>query len=156
MNKSYLIHHNRLSLSSIQLKLYPTTIRATDFETMDLPEIGVDFLHAEFRVLQRLNSITQAPIRLLNAIESNLRTIKDQNISMIDFGAGIGDIPRAAIKEAKKRGWNLSVRASDNNPDVLKMCRESGSKVGMSFQQVDILNLPASIRKKALRLRTLL
>jgi ABC-type Mn2+/Zn2+ transport system ATPase subunit len=149
MNKSYLIHHNRLSLSSIQLKMYPATIRATDFETMDNPEIGVDFLHAEFRVLQRLNSITKAPIRLLNAIESNLRPIKDQNISMIDFGAGIGDIPRAAIKEAKKRGWNLSVMASDNNPDVLKMCRESGSTVGMSFQQVDILNPPASITEKS-------
>ena len=131
------------------MKLHPTTTRNTDFETMDLPEPSIDLLHAEFRVLRRLNSITQAPIRLLNAIESNLRPINGQNISMIDFGAGIGDIARAAINGAMKRGWNLSVMASDQNQDVVKMCRESGSTVGMSFQQVDILNPPASITEKS-------
>ena len=102
---------------------------------MDYPETSVDLLHAEFRVLRRLNSITQAPIRLLNTIESNLRPNKGEHVSMIDFGAGIVDIARAAIRESKKRGWNLSTLATDQNPNVVKMCQESGSTDGMSFQQ---------------------
>lgn len=131
------------------MQFHPTTPRSTDIETMDRPGTSFDVLREEFRVLHRLNSITKAPIRLLNAIETNLRPIQGEHISMIDFGAGFGDIVRAAIKEAKLRGWNLSALATDYNPDVVKICQESGSNDGLSFQQIDILDPPTSIAPKS-------
>ncbi|MCE9620196.1 MAG: methyltransferase domain-containing protein [Planctomycetes bacterium] len=90
-------------------------------------------------MLRRLNSFTRAARHLIHAIESRIQPAAGDSVSMIDFGAGIGDIARSAIESARGKGWGLRVHATDRNPDVVEMCRAAGSGEGMTFQQVDIL-----------------
>ena len=131
------------------MQTYPSTSRSTVSESMDALQPNLTVLQAEFRLLRRFNALTHAAQHLIDAIEARLQPVSNSTISLIDFGAGIGDIARTAIATTGAKDWHLSVHATDRNSDIVRMCRESGSNNGMTFQQIDILNATSNIVSKS-------
>lgn len=59
---------------------------------MDALQPNLTVLQAEFRLLRRFNALTHAAQHLIDAIEARLQPVSNSTFSLIDFGAGIGDI----------------------------------------------------------------
>lgn len=102
-------------------------------EHMDAPDADRDELDDALRLIRAVNRRlggTGALIRHLKAWSA--RWPKDRPITMLDLGTGSADIPVAAVRWARSRGYELRVTGIDNHETTLDLAREYLEREGMT------------------------
>lgn len=119
---------------------YPRTSRATCREVLDSESPDPAAAAAEFRFLRGLNRATGASAALLDAITRRLSPKPGQTITLVDFGAGAGDIAIQTVRAGSARGWRLAATLTDHAPEALRHARASASHdEGVRFGRFDLL-----------------
>jgi ubiquinone/menaquinone biosynthesis C-methylase UbiE len=72
------------------------------------------------------------------------RTIPARGVvTVLDVGTGFGDLPRAAVRWARRNGRTLHVLATDAHPQMLELARARSTGFSeIQFAQVDARRLP--------------
>jgi SAM-dependent methyltransferase len=103
----------------------------------------------EFRFLVKFNAATGSGTAIVDTLVRRMAPARGQQVSVVDFGAGVGDIARSFITRAGRRGWVAHCVATDRNPLVVDMARGHGSMDGLSFAVVDVLQAEAVLGAKS-------
>ena len=131
------------------MKPIPHTQRNTGHELMDEAHPDPARLGNEFRFLVKFNAATGSGTAIVDALRSRMSPTSGQQVSVVDFGAGVGDIARSFITRAARRGWVAHCLATDRNPLVLDMARARGTMDGLSFAAVDVRQAKAILGAKS-------
>jgi ABC-type Mn2+/Zn2+ transport system ATPase subunit len=127
---------------------FPTTSRASGAELMDSASPDPRMLAAEFRLLRRLNRWTGAAAAVERAVDSVMRAVPGDAVCVADFGSGAGDIGRAFLRTAARRGWDAEWLAADRSEDVLAIAAADGAAAGLRFARVDVLSAAATLGER--------
>jgi SAM-dependent methyltransferase len=99
--------------------------RAVGPEWMDRDDNGRVDLAPCLVDLRRVNRYLGGHAVLLRALRPLLeRTPPGASLRILDVGTGDGDHPRAIVREARRRGVRVHVRAVDRDPVVVELARE--------------------------------
>ena len=128
---------------------FPTTSRASGAELMDSASPDARMLAAEFRLLRRLNRWTAAAAAVESAVDGVMGAVRGDGVSVVDFGAGSGDVGRAFLRTAARRGWNAEWLAADRSEDVLAIAAADGAAAGLRFACVDVRAAAATVGERS-------
>lgn len=127
------------------LSQIPQTQRDTGHELMDQVDADPVRLGNEFRFLVKFNAATGSGTAIAQTIAQRMSPTSSQSVSVVDFGAGVGDIARSFLHRAQRRGWNATCLATDRNPLVVEMAQSRGTVSGLAFAAVDVLTAVESL-----------
>ena len=116
-------------------------VRATTKEFIDTPDQPLDALRETFRDVRTVNRFLGGTSLVLAHIAELVGNSKAP-VSILDVGTGTGDIPRALLKWAKRRGVPLHIVASDASPAVLGLATEAREDPNLVFAVCDAISLP--------------
>lgn len=119
---------------------HPVTSRSTVREAMDGSSIDPCVLDDELRVLRRLNRMTSSAPLLVSVLRRRLAPSDGDSVSLLDFGAGGGDVARDFAMLARRQGWNASVVATDRSAQCLEACRAADAAGTVQYREVDLLH----------------
>lgn len=119
---------------------YPVTSRSKVREAMDGSDIDPCVLGDELRVLRRLNRMTSSAPLLLSVLQKRLALSEGASVSLIDFGAGGGDVARDFAMLARNRRWSASVIATDRSVQCIEACRAADAAATVQYREVDLLH----------------
>lgn len=112
-------------------------------EWMDLPGRDPRELAAMFKDLRRVNRWLGGRWTTVRGLE---RLIGGRDpgepITILDVASGSVDIPRVMAGWARRRGRDVSIVATDINPEVLKLAKDLGCPDAIRFVAADALRLP--------------
>ena len=79
---------------------------------------------------------------VLNALGNLLKDSKvEDEVSIVDFGTGGGDLPRVIAKWARKRKYKLQINGIDANPFMIEFSRKKASPFPeIQFEGADIFS----------------
>jgi 2-polyprenyl-3-methyl-5-hydroxy-6-metoxy-1,4-benzoquinol methylase len=100
--------------------------RSQEQEWMDRPGHGPDVLRQNLRDLERCNRWlggVRLTRRGLERVLAAARVPVGSTVSVVDVGTGGGDIPRALLHWALRRGYDLRLVATDVSPEILVVAR---------------------------------
>lgn len=104
-------------------RLFLALGRATEAELMDEAHAGGPELQEAYRHLRRLNRLFAASSPILYGLERLWRQSgRPQEMSILDIGAGSGDVNRAVLRWADRRRISLRIMLVDIS---LEACREA-------------------------------
>lgn len=110
-------------------------------ELLDGPLDDPGALVANLHDLRRLNHVTGGAALSVRAV-GTFGPID----SLLDVGTGAADIPVALIEDARRRGRQLEVTATDNRPEVLAAARRASPTIattdGLTLEIADGRSLP--------------
>jgi SAM-dependent methyltransferase len=111
--------------------------RVSALELMDDPNVDPAQLAGNFSDIERAN-------RWFGGIEPVLREVFARDAErVLDVGCGSGDIARALVREARRRGRRLDVVALDRSEAVLAIARaRTGDEPSIRFTCADAVTLP--------------
>lgn len=114
-----------------------------EHEWMDLPGRDPRELADMFKDLCRVNRWLGGGWMTVRGLERLIggRGLREQ-IMILDVASGSVDIPRVMLQWARRRGRNVSVVATDINPEVLKLAKDLGSPDSVQLVAADALCLP--------------
>jgi ubiquinone/menaquinone biosynthesis C-methylase UbiE len=115
--------------------------RSGEQEWMDLPNRDPRELAEMFKDLRRVNHWLggrQMTVRGLERLLSDRHS--GEHITILDVASGSVDIPR--VMSRWSRHHKVSIVATDINPEVLKLAKESGSPDTIQLVAADALRLP--------------
>ena len=108
-------------------------------ELMDEPVDDVDELEANLRDVAFANERLGGTAPVLRA----LQRIDARVLDVLDVGSGAADIPIALVRDASRRGVELSVTCLDRSEQMLALARRTaGGDPALSFVQADGGALP--------------
>jgi len=112
-------------------------VRLVASELMDDPQVDGAQLARNFDDIERAN-------RWFGGVEPVLREVFARSTErLLDVGCGSADIPRALVREARRRGRRLEVVALDRSESVLAIARaRSGDDPFLRFVCGDAAALP--------------
>lgn len=113
-------------------------------ERLDESHIEPGALRGSLRDLARLNRLFGGTALVLNALDRLLAQRRSGDvISIVDAGTGGGDVPRAIVRWARRRGLAARITACDAHPQVADVARtESKGFPEIEIVQADITRLP--------------
>src|SRR5262249_26845041 len=118
--------------------------RALDPERMDTEFIPPEELARILRALETVNlwlGGVRATLWHLNRFSRYWD--KAQTIRMIDWGTGGADMPRAIIRWARKKGFQVEIVGMDNNPAVIAYAKAACKPYPeIRLMEGDIARLP--------------
>lgn len=102
-------------------------------EHMDEPDAPREELDHALRLIRGVNARLGGTRALLQNLEKWSRAWpKDRPVTLLDVGTGSADIPVAAVRWARSRGFDLRVTAVDNHETTLDLAREYLEREGMA------------------------
>ena len=108
-------------------------------ELMDGPVDDVDELEANLRDIAFANARLGGTAPVVRA----LQRIDSRRLEVLDVGSGAADIPLALVRDASRRGVELSVTCLDRSEHMLALARRAtGDDPALSFVQADGGALP--------------
>lgn len=90
--------------------------RADLRESMDDPEVDPEVIHSEYRYLSKLNRAGRTAEALFAEIASRGCCSKAENLRVIEFGAGGGDVAARLSTLAAERALPIEILACDRSP----------------------------------------
>lgn len=98
----------------------------TDREEMESADADLETLLRTIRQFRLINLLFSSSRRILRRyVFSVMEQEPNRVYSLLDVGAGGGDIARWAAREARRRRLNLRITALDNDPRILPLAREA-------------------------------
>lgn len=114
------------------------TKRSRERESMDDARVDQGVLAAEYRFLSRFNRATAAANELLRTVQQRLGPASS-SFSLVDFGAGGGDIARELVRLAQQHGVACSCLCVDISEQAVNYARQHSTEPSISFQVADLL-----------------
>lgn len=139
MNKK--VHPN--PLSSFLLHPQSFRVRHRQSEWMDDSEADPDQLRRSLRFIRRVNSwlgYTRSTLWHLNRFSRLWKP--GERIDIIDLATGSADIPRAILKWADSRGFNVHIVGVDRHPITAQTAERGQPDPRLQIVQADAFNLP--------------
>jgi ubiquinone/menaquinone biosynthesis C-methylase UbiE len=119
------------------------TTRHREPEWMDADDVDPKQLRRSLsfiRAVNRMLGYTRATIAHLERFSRSWKS--GETIRLIDFATGSADIPRAILRWADKRGFDIDIVAVDRHAETVRAARENVSDPRLHVIQADVLNLP--------------
>lgn len=93
-------------------------------ERLDDPHASREEIDASFRFIRLVNARLGGIRVLLRELEAERpRWPIDRPLRLLDLGTGVGDLPRAALRWADRRGLRLECMGIDLHPAVVELAR---------------------------------
>jgi SAM-dependent methyltransferase len=120
----------------------PTARRNGMSELLDGDSLDRAALAANLREIRMINAGLGWTAISARLIERLVRRAKLSTFSYLDVATGSGDLPRAVLRRARRRGWTVQATALDLNPDVLAEARAYLADQPVALRQGDACALP--------------
>jgi 2-polyprenyl-3-methyl-5-hydroxy-6-metoxy-1,4-benzoquinol methylase len=117
--------------------------RVVEPEQMDDPAAPREELDASLAYIRWVNRVLGGTRGLLGHLARwSARWPKDRPVTLLDIGTGSADIPLAAVRWARSRGFDLRITAIDLHPTTLELARRHiGPETAITLVQADALRL---------------
>jgi len=118
--------------------------RADEPELMDDFSMGGDELHEALRDLRLLNRIFAASNPTIYGVERIwILAGRPKHVSVLDVGAGSGDVNRHILRWADKRGIDVTIQLADVTEEACEEARQFfHDEPRVTVRLVDVLDLP--------------
>ncbi|HWA97928.1 MAG TPA: methyltransferase domain-containing protein [Pirellulales bacterium] len=118
--------------------------RRREPEVLDQPWLDAEHRVAALRGLARLNALSRSSDILWKPIRALARRTGSAHLSVLDLGAGGGDVAIRLCHRAKRRGLNLHVTGYDFSPVTVEHAQRRATRQGASatFAVRDVFNEP--------------
>lgn len=115
--------------------------RQNEVELLDSPEHDSGVLEESLEQVAAVNRWLGGRRSLLAHVEELYPA--DGPVSLLDAGTGSGDLPRAVVDHAHRRGRTIQVRATDAHPQMVEIARRACvAYPEIRVSRADVLNLP--------------
>ena len=117
--------------------------RTREAEWMDEDGVDPDLLNHSLAYIRRVNSLlgyTRATLWHLDQLSQNWKP--SQRITMIDLATGSADIPRAILRWADRRGFDVRITGVDRHAITAKAAMVGQSNPRLTIIQADVFDLP--------------
>jgi ubiquinone/menaquinone biosynthesis C-methylase UbiE len=113
-------------------------------EILDQDGIDERALRHNLRDIMRVNRFFGGIAEIIRHLQPLVRELPaERPITVLDLGAGAGDIPRAISRWATAQGRSVSICASDRSPEILDLARkQTGDDPAIAFAVFDARNVP--------------
>jgi ubiquinone/menaquinone biosynthesis C-methylase UbiE len=120
--------------------------RRREREWMDAPDADAGDLRKSLRFIERINTLLGYTRATIGHLERLSRSWKPgERIDIIDLATGSGDIPRAILRWADRRGFDVHIVGVDRHPVTAVQAAEGGARdPRLRIVQGDVFNLPFS------------
>ena len=116
--------------------------RRREAEWMDAPDADPAFVHKSLAYIRRINSLLGYTRATLHHLERFSRSWKPgQTLRIIDLATGSADIPRAILRWADRRKFDVRVVGVDLHPVIAAEAAEARD-VRLRIVRGDVLDLP--------------
>jgi 2-polyprenyl-3-methyl-5-hydroxy-6-metoxy-1,4-benzoquinol methylase len=112
-------------------------------EWMDAPDADADELRHSLGFIRRINwalGYTRATIRHLERFSRSWK--RGERIDIIDLATGSADIPRAILRWADRKGFDVHIVGIDRHPVTVRSAEEGPSDPRLRIVQADVFDLP--------------
>ncbi len=117
--------------------------RIPEEEWMDRPAVDPAMLQRSLRFIRRINwmlGYTRATIWHLTRFSQTWK--RQDTIRILDFATGSADIPRAILRWADVRGFDVRVVGIDLHPVTARIASDESLDSRLQIVQSDVLRLP--------------
>ena len=117
--------------------------RQRQHEWMDDDGVDPKLLHKSLRFIRRVNSLlgyTRATLWHLERFSRSWE--KGRTIRLIDLATGSADVPRAILRWADRRGWDVRIVGVDRHGITARAARAGSVDSRLTIIQGDVFNLP--------------
>jgi ubiquinone/menaquinone biosynthesis C-methylase UbiE len=119
------------------------TERRRQREWMDLPDADPGELRHSLGFIQRINTLLGYTRATIKHLERFSRTWKQgQRIDIVDLATGSADIPRAILRWADRKGFNVHIVGIDRHPVTVRAADAGPPDPRLRIIQGDVFNLP--------------
>jgi hypothetical protein len=118
-------------------------LRRPEPEWMDDDQVDPVMLRRSLRFIRRVNSwlgYTRATLGHLERFSQSWR--RGQTIHLIDLATGSADVPRAILRWADRRGWDIRIVAVDRHPVTAEIAAEGPFDPRLRIVRADVLDMP--------------
>ena len=118
--------------------------RAREDELMDDFSMGGEELREALRHLRRLNKIFAAPGPTVSGVEKLWKSVgKPDTLTLLDVGAGSGDVNQKLLHWAKKQGIDMQITLVDLTEEACEEARQLfQNEPRVRVQRADLTALP--------------
>jgi SAM-dependent methyltransferase len=119
------------------------THRQREPEWMDAPDVDPQQLRHSLAFIRRINRLlgyTRATLAHLDRFSRSRKS--GERIRIIDFATGSADIPRAILRWADRRGFDVEIVGVDRHATTAQAARENVPDARLRVIQADVLALP--------------
>src|SRR5258708_16474840 len=110
---------------------------------MDTSTADPQLLKSSLRFIRRVNAVlgyTRATISHLERFSRSWK--KGYTIRMVDLATGSADVPRAILRWADRRGWDVRIVGVDLHPMTAHIASEESAEPPLTIVQADGLHAP--------------
>ena len=110
---------------------------------MDEPGADPSLLASSLRFIKRVNSLfgyTRATIGHLERFSAGWK--RGETIQLLDLATGSADVPRAILRWADRRGWDVRIVGVDRHAVTARAAGEGPRDPRLSILQADVFELP--------------
>src|SRR3954451_18197970 len=116
-------------------------------EWMDESDADADELRHSLGFIRRINSLLGYTRATLKHLERFSRSWKQgERIDIIDLATGSADIPRAILRWAKRKGFNVHIVGVDRHSVTVQAAEAGPADPRLRIVQGDVFNLQLSER----------
>jgi len=117
--------------------------RRREAEWMDRDDVDPRLLRRSLAFIKRVNTLFGYTRATISHLERFSRRWKPgQRIEIIDLATGSGDVPRAVLRWAARRGFEVHVVGVDRHTETVAAAREEGDVPSFTIVQGDALRVP--------------
>jgi ubiquinone/menaquinone biosynthesis C-methylase UbiE len=114
-------------------------------EWMDEPDADADDLRHSLRFIRRINTLLGYTRATIGHLERFSRSWKvGERIDIIDLATGSADIPRAILRWADRKGFNVHIVGVDRHPVTVQAAEAGPADPRLRIVQGDVFNQPFS------------
>ena len=121
------------------------TMRNTEVELMDNPDLGIHELKEVFVDINRVNALLGGSQISINALWKLLQKTNKKSYTILDMGCGDGYMLREAALFLRRKGVKGQFIGMDLRDDILSIAREASKEFPeISYKKQDVLALNPS------------
>ncbi|MDB5319810.1 MAG: Methyltransferase type 11 [Phycisphaerales bacterium] len=112
-------------------------------EWMDEPDADADALRQSLGFIRRINSLlgyTRATLKHLDHFSRSWK--QGERINIVDLATGSADIPRAILRWADRKGFDVHIVGVDRHPVTVQAAEAGPADPRLRIVQGDVFNLP--------------
>jgi ubiquinone/menaquinone biosynthesis C-methylase UbiE len=117
--------------------------RRREHEWMDAPDADPEQLRRALAFLRRVNTwlgYTRATLRHLDRLSRSWK--RGETIRIVDLATGSADVPRAILRWADRRGFDVRVTGVDRHPLTARAATRGNRDARLTIVQADVFDLP--------------
>ena len=117
--------------------------RRREAEWMDRDDVDPRQLRRSLAFIKRVNTLLGYTRATISHLERFSRRWKPgERVEMIDLATGSGDVPRAVLRWASRRGFDVRIVGLDRHAETIAAARDEGDDPRFTIVQGDALNVP--------------